>query len=285
MKSVLQKVGLALLTMAVCLGMYAPTVQAEEDTLSVEIPVSILLSGAAPTDETYRITLQASEDDVAFMPEGSVDGIYTMEVVGGGEFTFPEITYSKVGIYTYTVKQESGSNEFCTYDDSVFDVTVYVTNAVDKEGLEATVNAYRQGNPEEKAELGFENFYETPVQITVVKKWDDAEDTTGRPESITVKLLKDGEVYEEVVLTEEMNWTYTWEGLLGTYTWDVKEDVPKGYTESYSREDNVITITNTVALIHTGQLTWPIPVLGILGAFMIFFGGAVLLKKKDHENA
>ena len=38
-------------------------------------------------------------------------------------------------------------------------------------------------------------------------------------------------------------------------------------------------------LIQTGQLNWPIPVLGTLGAALIFFGVVTMRKKKKDENA
>ena len=39
------------------------------------------------------------------------------------------------------------------------------------------------------------------------------------------------------------------------------------------------------SLIQTGQLNWPIPVLGTLGAALILFGVVTMRKKKKEENA
>ena len=82
------------------------------------------------------------------------------------------------------------------------------------------------------------------------------------------------------------NWTYTWTDLDGTGDWSVLETgIPNGYTPSYRTDGVVVTITNTAALIQTGQLNWPIPVLGSLGALMIFFGIFTMRKKRKSGNA
>ena len=46
----------------------------------------------------------------------------------------------------------------------------------------------------------------------------------------------------------------------------------------------MVTITNTATLIQTGQLNWPIPVLGGLGALMLLCG-ILVLKKRKSSNA
>lgn len=61
--------------------------------------------------------------------------------------------------------------------------------------------------------------------------------------------------------------------------------IPKGYTPSYRTNGDVVTITNTATLIQTGQLNWPILLLGGLGVLMIGFGIVVIGKKKKSGNA
>lgn len=83
------------------------------------------------------------------------------------------------------------------------------------------------------------------TQITVRKVWDDQNDPN-RPDHITAKLLRDGEDYAEVELSEANNWTYTWSELDKNSKWSVVEkEVPFGYTASYETVGNVTTITNT----------------------------------------
>ena len=80
-------------------------------------------------------------------------------------------------------------------------------------------------------------------KLTVHKVWDD-NGYPGRPDSVTVYLLRDGEKHEEIVLNADNQWTYTWDELDDRYSWSVKEDVPAGYEESYKTEDNTVFITN-----------------------------------------
>lgn len=79
--------------------------------------------------------------------------------------------------------------------------------------------------------------------LTVKKYWKDAD--AFNPASVTVYLTRDGEIYDEAVLSGVNQWTYTWTNLDDGYDWDAKEDVPDGYEDSYLRSGNLIMITNT----------------------------------------
>lgn len=283
MKRVLQTIGITVFALALGIGIISRTAYAA-DSLNVAIPVSVELEGAFPTEkEDYVLHLKTGEE--AFpMPEGTVDGIYSMSVNGGGEFVFPEITYNKVGIYTYQIWMSVGENAFAIYDETVYDITVYVTNAEDGSGLESTVIAYAKEDEAEKTPVLFHLFYKTPAEITVVKKW--ADDGKDRPGSVTVQLLCDGEVYETVQLDDTNAWQHSWKMLLPDYEWTVKEtNVPAGYTESYSEKEQVITITNTKALLQTGQMNWPIPLLIGAGLICIGVGCCLSICKKENETA
>jgi len=126
-----------------------------------------------------------------------------------------------------------------------------------------------------------------PVDITVQKAWDDEDNKhEDRPDSVTVTLYKDGTVFEKITLDAENNWRHSWNDLDGKASWSLIETgIPKGYTPSYSAAGGNVTITNTRALIQTGQLNWPIPVLGSLGAVLIVFGIVWMRKKKNNGNA
>ena len=101
--------------------------------------MTVSLSGQLPKPaENYTIKLRA--DDPSYpMPAGTVNGVYEMKITGAATQNFPTITYDRVGIYTYTVWQEAGSNKKCTYDETMYFLTVYITNAEDGSGLESTV--------------------------------------------------------------------------------------------------------------------------------------------------
>ncbi|MBR5453524.1 MAG: Cna B-type domain-containing protein [Clostridia bacterium] len=130
------------------------------------------------------------------------------------------------------------------------------------------------------------------VSRKVLKIWCDGK-SPNRPRSITVYLLRDGEVYDTVVLNAENNWRYSWDKLSAKHKWTVAEDVPEGYTVSISLEgityvilntgnnpppppDTTPPCTNTTTpppdLPQTGQLWWPVPILLIIGIFFVTMG-------------
>lgn len=82
--------------------------------------------------------------------------------------------------------------------------------------------------------------------ITAVKVWNDYGSGVTRPENIQISLLKDGGVYDTVILSASNYWRYTWNGLDESHIWTVAEnDVPAGYTAAYTKEGSIYTITNT----------------------------------------
>lgn len=124
-----------------------------------------------------------------------------------------------------------------------------------------------------------------PLDVTVRKVWS-SDDMKDRPDSVTVTLYNGDVPYETVRLGAWNNWTYTWKDPSAYGNWQVIEsNIPKGYVPSYSVSGNVVTITNTRSLIQTGQLNWPIWVLGGAGLVLVSLGGAMLVKKKRENNA
>ena len=79
----------------------------------------------------------------------------------------------------------------------------------------------------------------------VTKIWDD-NDYPGRPTSVTVQLLCEGEPYgEPVVLNAENRWHYTWYQLNPDLTWTLEEiNVPEGYTATVAQDGMYFAVTN-----------------------------------------
>lgn len=121
------------------------------------------------------------------------------------------------------------------------------------------------------------------VTVTVRKLWQD-DDPRKRPESVELRLLRDGALYEDVRLEETNGWRYVWHGMDAACRWQVVEpEVPEGYTVSVSREGWDFTVTNTAdtprepvwpdgLLPQTGQLWWPAAVLAVLGILLLWAG-------------
>lgn len=124
-----------------------------------------------------------------------------------------------------------------------------------------------------------------PLDITVHKVWSN-DNGKARPSSVTVTLYNGDIAYDRVRLSAHNNWTYTWKDPNAYGNWQVIEtNIPKGYVPSYSVSGNIVTVTNTRSLIQTGQLNWPIWVLGGAGLALVALGGAMLVKKKKQNNA
>ena len=119
-----------------------------------------------------------------------------------------------------------------------------------------------------------------PVKLTVNKIWNDS-DEGNRPDSVTVQLYNGAEGIETVHLGEWNNWSYTWDNLSPQGDWKVVEvNIPKGYTPYYKVTGDIVNITNSAILIQTGQLNWPIPVLGGIGLVILLSGLFLILKKR-----
>lgn len=288
MKMMMKKVSAAVLVLLMCLialpfGVFAA------GKAQVQIPVSVKITGEAPEEaESYTIRL-TPEDSGTPMPEGSEE---SCEVTVEAENTavFPVISYTVPGIYGYIVKQVSGSNEKCTYDETVYYVRVSVTNG-ENGGLETVVAAHTDAQMEsKKQDMTFVNAYEvTPdpeveyTKLTVKKVWSD--NGKNRPSSVTVQLRDGEEKVDTVTLGDWNDWSYTWSDLEddSDHDWKVREiDIPKGYKASYSRKGDVVTIRNTESLIQTGQLNWPVPVLTAAGLLLLAAG--IWLGRRRKEN-
>lgn len=122
------------------------------------------------------------------------------------------------------------------------------------------------------------------VSITIKKVWN-TDKSTEAADSVTVQLLRNGNVVKTAILNMQNNWQITYADMPESDTYSIKEvNIPKGFTATYKQEDYVFTVTNTSTLIQTGQLIWPIPVLAISGMLLIAVG-IILLQKKRKTNA
>ena len=128
----------------------------------------------------------------------------------------------------------------------------------------------------------------------VIKVWQDDCHKEQRPESITISLICDGEVYDTVTLPNDGAWRYTWENLDTNHQWTVTETPVAGYkTADVQQEGNTFLVTNTCdkpatptqpgkpTLPQTGQLWWPVLVLIAAGLLLIVVG---LIRRRGATN-
>lgn len=220
--------------------------------------------------EYEKLTVHKVWDDNGY--PGRPDSVIVHLLRDGGEYEEIELNEENQWTYTWdnlddryewSVKEKVPKGYEAVYRTE--DNTVFITNHKDYEPAPA---------PE-------------PKDLTVKKVWSDENNKNGiRPASVTVTLYNGDKAVKKVTLGKQNNWSYTWSNLDGSGAWSVLETgIPKKYVPSYRTKGDVVTITNTARLIQTGQLNWPIPVLGSLGALMIFFGIFTMRRKKKNSDA
>lgn len=135
-----------------------------QEAATLEIPITIELKGKVPsTPEDLAVVLTAKETANP-MPEGAANGSYTMTVAGSVTQNFPVITYTRTGIYHYTIHQEKGTNTKGTYDTNQYYITVSVTNVEDgADALAAAfvVHAGTDDTQPKSGEIKFSNSYKS----------------------------------------------------------------------------------------------------------------------------
>ena len=189
----------------------------------------------------------------------------TVELLQDGK-TYAAETLSEANNWSYTWDQLDDSHSWAIVET---DLPEGYAVRYDVDGSNVTITNIRQG---------------APVTLTVRKVWSN-DKVKSRPASATVVLYDGEKAVETVRLDASNNWSCTWTDLAASGNWQITEiNIPKGYTPSYQVKDGVVTVTNTATLIQTGQLNWPIAVLGGLGLVMISLGGIMIFRKKKNRR-
>lgn len=183
----------------------------------------------------------------------------------------------------------------------------------------------------------------TEEVLTMKKVWNDDDNLKAlRPTAIKVEIYRNGELFDNVELTAENDWFYSWTGDPDDDWRIIEREIPVPYTVIYKMndvqyvventisdqgEDDITTTTTTTTtttittttttgtgsddeetsasttstqtvtttapvttttkkedLPQTGQLWWPVPVLGIAGILFFVFGWQLSAKSKDEEQ-
>ena len=196
---------------------------------------------------------------VNLLKDGKVERSQELNAANGWAYTFDRLAEG----HTWTAEEAA--------------VPAGYTVSYSTTGTMTTITNTKNSQPEPEPSY--------PLDLTVRKVWS-SDALKNRPSSVTVTLYNGDVPYETVRLGSWNNWTYTWKDPNAYGNWQVIEtNIPKGYVPSYSVSGNIVTVTNTRSLIQTGQLNWPIWVLGGAGLALVALGGAMLVKKKKQNNA
>lgn len=139
-----------LLSLLFMLVLFPLQASAEDYSCTVSIPVRVSLTGEIDTE----FVIQISTEEEAPMPEKD-----RVNIRGNGNAAFGDITYTEPGDYHYTVVQQEGEEPYLTYDDTVYRLTVRVTNT-DEGSLAPEIWAVKDQQTEKTAELLFVNLYD-----------------------------------------------------------------------------------------------------------------------------
>lgn len=134
-----------------------PAAAAAERSCTASIPVRVQVY--AQTDAEFTVQLEAEEG--APLPEKR-----TLTFTGNGEGVFGGVEYTVPGDYVYTVTQVKGRADHVTYDDTVYTVTVRVTND-GVGGLVAEIWAVGNQSAQKSEEVLFSNRYTPPTQTPI----------------------------------------------------------------------------------------------------------------------
>lgn len=160
-----------------------------------------------------------------------------------------EVTSDEEGNWSHVFENLPKYRDGIEIEYRVAELTVDGYSAFISEKMDGIINVTNERTPDQ-------------TSVTVNKFWDDENDQDGlRPDYIKVQLLADGEpLGEEVFVTAENNWSYTWSGLDANrdggkpieYT-VVEVEVPEGYAEPEinSEDHGNIILTNH----HTPEVT------------------------------
>lgn len=215
---------------------YSPSIEGDQQSgftitnsyrpMSGGLSVSKIVTGSSGSrSKEFTFTVKLSDE--------TVNGMY-------GEMEF------KNGVSVFQLKH--GESKAA---DGLPVGVVYTVEESDNSGYTVTSQNHTGSIPEdETAEVTFWNHRggnsggSDNTGITVKKVWK-LDDGGTAADSVTAALLRDGVVYDTVVLNEENHWTHTWKNLSDRYDWKVTEmNVPDGFTVSVDQLGDLFIITN-----------------------------------------
>lgn len=187
---------------------------------TLSLPVSKTISGLTPpTSKTFAFTLTAQNG--APMPQDAHSGTSTLTITGAGKATFGQITYTKVGTYSYVVKETAGTDTGYAYDTKEYNVTVRVVDLGGRLSASWTVGGQTMDA------LSFVNPYQpnvAEVKLPVRKQITGGErrpagtftftleavtENAPMPPQNTVTLIGDGDAeFGAIRFTQAGTWTY-----------------------------------------------------------------------------
>ncbi|MCF0120098.1 MAG: hypothetical protein HUJ65_00550, partial [Oscillospiraceae bacterium] len=219
MKKTMKKLITALLLVTLLCALMVPALA--ENSLGITVPVKVTVTGNAPaTAETYEITITPDEDNENDTNEEATEELTVSEDDDGnlvGTTSF-ELEYTEAGTYKYTITMEEGDADNATYDETVYYLTVTVSEDDDVLSISAVMyDAEGEDEEDKKTSADFEVEYDYH-SLTIVKVDKADNDVTLEDAVFTLEKLKsDGTTvdtsWDAQTLTTEEDGTVTFDEL------------------------------------------------------------------------
>ncbi len=126
------------------------------------------------------------------------------------------------------------------------------------------------------------------IEHKVVKQWKDNGNSSGRPANVEIDILRNGKVYDSVILSSENNWSYSWKYEDDGSKWQaVERNISGDYKATVEYDGSTMIVTNTCHKTpenppQTGDISTTEPYIismSISGILLMIM--AILLKRRE----
>lgn len=267
-KKRLEAAALILALCALCLAPASAASSSTYDTVKAEdctLTVGFAPGGAPMTGSTFRIWRVGTLSEKGCLPFREFDGYNVLNGPGGWSAKASTLlSYLQRDSVAPTQTGQTGADGTVTFEIKAADQGLYLV-AGDSQWRDGTrytptpvlvtVPYTRDLQTWQTAVASRDKFSTyTPggggedretVQRHVLKSWEDDGHEDERPASITVDLLRDGQVDRSATLTAANSWRYDWTGLDAGYEWTVVERENEQYASLVEQEGITFHITNS----------------------------------------
>ena len=145
-------------------------------------------SAAEAAEATLTVTVKNGPTTVVIeaVDDAPLPDETEIEVEDSADFV---LKYNTPGIYQYSISQKPGAREDVIYDETVYNVTVYVVSD-DSGDLSTSIVAVKEGSETKMGELGFVNEVVPPVTVVATKVWDDRDNADGLRDEVVLTLQR-----------------------------------------------------------------------------------------------
>ena len=135
-------------------GAYAP--------VSAQVPAQVIVKGDAPAQAQDFVVIISGADGETVLPD------QPQATIAGEGSAQSAMSFTKVGLHHYTVRQVPGNAEGWTYDEQIYNVDVYcMWNGQDSPDSLYTQVFVKNAAGEKCEACMFENAYQAPAQPQV----------------------------------------------------------------------------------------------------------------------